>query len=71
MADMVKAVCPVAYEAFEDYILYSLSFSRVELSVLENLIGQSEFDLEGLIEAGLSKREAQGFLSKMKKIKEL
>ena len=32
MAEMVKAVCPVAYEAFTDYSLTSTSFSGPELA---------------------------------------
>jgi thymidylate synthase (FAD) len=71
MANMVQAVCPVAYEAFEDYVLDSLSFSRIELRVLKDLVGQAEFALEGLLGTGLSKREAQGFLEKIKKIRDI
>jgi thymidylate synthase (FAD) len=34
----VKAVAPIAWEAFEEYKLYSRSFSRTELDILKRLL---------------------------------
>lgn len=34
MAEIVKQVCPVAWEAFEDYVLYAKKFSRMEMEHL-------------------------------------
>ena len=38
LATIVKSVCPVAYEAFEDYVLYSCRFSRMEMEIVRNCI---------------------------------
>lgn len=37
MAEIVKQVCPLAYEAFEDYHLHAMTFSRQELVVLARM----------------------------------
>lgn len=39
MAEIVRAVAPIAYEAFEDYQLRSDKFSSLELEVLGRLLG--------------------------------
>jgi thymidylate synthase (FAD) len=39
MAQIVKAVAPVAWEAFEDYQLQTERFSRLELETLARIIG--------------------------------
>ena len=44
MYEMVKPEVPIAAEAFEDYSLYSISLSRMELSVLQYMFEQ--FPLE-------------------------
>jgi thymidylate synthase (FAD) len=71
MADMVKAVCPVAYEAFVDYHLEAMHFSGPELRLLKGCLAGLSVDTEVLVSAGLSKREAHEFLEKVKKITEL
>lgn len=38
MAQMVQAVCPFAYEAFEEHILYGQSFSKTELEFLRRAV---------------------------------
>ena len=39
MAQIVRAVAPVAWEAFEDYQLHGTRFSRLELDALARLVG--------------------------------
>ena len=34
MFEIVKGLCPVACEAFEDYVLHARKFSRMEMEVL-------------------------------------
>jgi thymidylate synthase (FAD) len=68
MADIVKAVCPVAYEAFEDYILNSVSFSGPELKVLGSALENYAPNTDTLVKQGISKREAAELLEKLKKL---
>lgn len=42
MAQIVKAVAPVAWEAFEDYVLKARKFSGLEMEALERLLSGSE-----------------------------
>jgi thymidylate synthase (FAD) len=67
MAELARRYVPMAWEAFEDYILHSKRFSRLELKALVALLG-SGAPAEGrsstawLEELGMSKREAREFL---------
>ncbi len=47
MAQCARAVAPVAYEAFEEHILGSVSFSRGELEALHRLLTNRQPQLEG------------------------
>jgi len=71
MADMVKVVCPLAYEAFMDYSFNALSFSGPELKVLKAHLSDLSLTKEDLVAHGLSKREADELLEKLEKIKRL
>jgi len=71
MADMVKVVCPMAYEAFMDYSFNALSFSGPELKVLKVHLSDLSLTKEDLVAHGLSKREADELLEKLEKIKRL
>jgi thymidylate synthase (FAD) len=64
MAEIVKAAAPLAYEAFEDYILHARRFSRTELDVMRSLLSSLP-SVEELEARGLSGREAREFLDKM------
>jgi thymidylate synthase (FAD) len=64
MAEIVKAAAPLAYEAFEDYILHARRFSRTELDVMRSLLSSLP-SVEELESRGLSGREAREFLDKM------
>jgi thymidylate synthase (FAD) len=70
MAEIVKAVVPVAYEAFEDYVLNSVTFSKTELRLLKKYLPENidEKEFENL---DFSKYEKSEFFDKLKKISEL
>lgn len=38
MFEIVKQVCPVACEAFEDYVLHAKRFSRMEMEILDEML---------------------------------
>ncbi len=69
MAEITKAVAPMAWEAFEDYILKSERFSRLELAVISERMSHEGLTVESLTAKGLSKREAEEFIEKMGRIK--
>ena len=71
MADMVKAVCPVAFEAFLDYSVNSVSFSGSELLFLRERLTATLPELDSLVESGLSKREAREMLEKLRKVRDI
>ena len=76
IAGMVKRVAPLSFEAWIDYDLLGQSMSRAELSVLAELLdadGASvatrsgvSFSSEKLKEIGLSGREIEEFLTKLR-----
>ena len=41
MFEIVKQICPVACEAFEDYVLHARRFSRMEMEVIKILLARS------------------------------
>lgn len=65
MADIVKEAVPIAYEAFEDYILKSQRFSRLELGAIASLMSTRPTTVEELERYGLKGREAREFLDKL------
>ncbi len=67
MGKITKRVAPLAWEAFEDYTLRSATFSRLELKILAEQISASCLTPDVLQQKGLSKREAEEFLEKLKK----
>lgn len=71
MAEMVKTIVPMAYEAFTDYALNAVNFSGPELLLLRDHISGIPENVDALVERGLSMREATEFQAKMKKLREL
>lgn len=71
MAQIVKAAVPVAYEAFEDYILHARRFSRRERAALKAMLPSVDVDPAVLEAAGLKGREAQEFLAKLEELDSL
>jgi len=76
IAELIKPIVPVTYQAFEDYILNSVTLSKTELDCLRNQIfSRVKPDETGLIDIMLSvresvpnKREQDEFLDKLKKM---
>ncbi len=71
MAEITRQVVPVAWEAFEDYMLRAERFSRLELKVLAEYIDENCLTKELLESRGLKGREADEFLEKVKTLKSL
>jgi thymidylate synthase (FAD) len=71
MASIVKAAVPMAYEAFEDYILHAERFSRRELLALRAVLSTTVPSDDVLEAAGLKGREAQEFLAKLSSLADL
>ncbi|MDD3732159.1 MAG: FAD-dependent thymidylate synthase [candidate division Zixibacteria bacterium] len=69
MAEIVKTVCPMAYEAFMDYRINTLSFSGPELKFLHKTLKTTNLKLKYLTDMGLSQRDAVEFLEKIETIK--
>jgi thymidylate synthase (FAD) len=67
IAQIVKAAVPLAYEAFEDYILKSDRFSRIELQALRSYLRELPTEDTSLEEFGLKGREAREFIAKLRK----
>lgn len=61
MFEIVKQVCPVACEAFEDYVLNAKKFSRMEMEVLRIQLAGQEFDKPN----SMSDREWKEFQDKV------
>ena len=72
MAEIVKQVCPVAWEAFEDYVLYAKKFSRMEMEILRTIASQYVDSLQGVDRyvldnkpESMTDREWKEFLNKL------
>lgn len=65
MASIVKEIVPMAWEAFEDYILHSSHLSRYETEIEKEIIAGSSLNIEEIAKnKGLKGRELSEFLSK-------
>ena len=42
MYEIVKQICPVACEAFEDYVLHAKKFSRMEMECIRGIMSNHE-----------------------------
>lgn len=67
LAHIAKRIVPFAWEAFEDYVLYSDKFTRLELKALATLVEKTAVTDEALAEVGLKGREAREFVAKLEK----
>ena len=75
MYEMVKPEVPIAAEAFEDYSLYSISYSRMEMDVLKytlNSFPEMKLFIENLknsedVDFGMGKREWKEIVEKLYK----
>ncbi|MFN6136738.1 MAG: FAD-dependent thymidylate synthase [Bacteroidota bacterium] len=66
MAEIAKAAVPLAYEAFEDYLLHAQRFSRTELEIIRSTLSTLP-SIDELQARGLSAREAREFLDKLQR----
>jgi thymidylate synthase (FAD) len=69
MAEIVKQIVPVAWEAFEDYVLHAKKFSRMEMEMIRQMYtGDKKFNTfkgELYQPASMSDREWKAFLEKL------
>lgn len=68
MAEITKKVAPIAWEAFEDYMLKSEKFSRLEMMVLAERLSTDGLTSDYLESKGFGKREAEEFMEKLRGI---
>lgn len=68
MYDLVKEHYPIACEAFEDYSLNAVKFSKQEMSIIKYLasLKGEEFLKDALTTEGLSQREVEEFIKKIR-----
>jgi thymidylate synthase (FAD) len=71
MAEITKKVAPLAWEAFEDYVLKAEKFSRLEMNIIAGCINREQFTKESLTVKGLGGREADEFLEKLDRLKKM
>lgn len=68
MFEIVKEICPVACEAFEDYVLHAKKFSRMEMECLKNICNRvyPKIDEDKWIkQSQMTDREWKEFLTKL------
>lgn len=73
MAQIVREIVPIAYQAFEDYALHAIRLTQPELHVMKRLLATSDTALltdETLAECGLSKREMEEFRGKLQRMQQ-
>ncbi len=68
IAGITKKIVPLAWEAFDDYILRGESFSRLELNALARHLDLPAITKESIAAVGLKGREAEEFLEKLRKL---
>ncbi len=68
IAEIVKIAVPLAYSAFEDYVLNAVTFSGAELKTLKQMLSNYELTKENLEQFGIKGREYGEFIEKIKLI---
>jgi thymidylate synthase (FAD) len=68
MADMVARSCPLAWEAFVDFVLEGVSLSLPEQKAISEILGAHPIESKDLEKFGLKGGEAREFLAKIEKI---
>lgn len=71
MAEITRTVVPIAFEAYCDYMVNSVSFSGPELAVIGAALKGIPAEPERFAASGLSKREADELSEKLRKIERL
>lgn len=67
IAEILKIAVPMTWEAFEDYILDGINFSKQEINILRQIINFDKLTDEIIENAPLKGLEAKEFLMKLKK----
>ena len=70
IAEILKEKVPIAYEAFEDYTLNSMYFSKNEQKLLSKLLNNIDIDDALLSDVKLDKREITEFKDKINLLKQ-
>ena len=70
MFEIIKQVCPVACEAFEDYVLHAKRFSRMEMEIVKGLLAVRNNEVWGCEDnapkpSSMTDREWKEFLDKL------
>lgn len=68
MYEIVKQLCPVSCEAFEDYILHAKKFSRMEMEIIKSFMSKERGFMTAnnlASEYGMTDREWKEFLGKL------
>ena len=65
IAGITKTIVPLAWEAFDDYVLKGERFSRLEMNVIAQHLNASSITKESIDCEGLKGREAEEFLEKL------
>ncbi len=68
MAEIIKEIVPLAWEAFEDYHLKSMYFSKMELEALKLILKGEKVENIPFEELGMKKREWDEFLIKVEQL---
>lgn len=68
IGEIVRQVVPVAWEAFEDYLLKAERFSRLEMNILSERMNLDGITKEFLEMKGMKGREADEFLEKISRL---
>ena len=71
IANILKLIVPLTWEAFEDYVLNAVYFSANELKILKKIIDKIDYETldEDYIKTDLGTREKNEFIDKLKRIK--
>jgi thymidylate synthase (FAD) len=69
IAELIKPIVPLTYEAFEDYTVNSLSFSKQELSVLNLMMNKNIPEEKILNDKGIKGLELKEFMKKIETLK--
>lgn len=68
MAELIKPIVPLTYEAFEDYILESMTFSKQEIGIIKELLRKEFPGDELLAQHEIKGLEATEFKEKLNKL---
>ncbi|MEI6090220.1 MAG: FAD-dependent thymidylate synthase [bacterium] len=68
IADIISEIVPLAYEAFEDYTMNSVTFTKAEFEALKIYLRNNTINQDELLALGLSKGEINEYQEKINKL---